>query len=208
MKPFPRLDKFREHFTKHEGPEKFLCFIETCRHGPLTRPELQEHLATRHFCDYHNQPHLGDYFTALPFLGTRSNDGSIRHGFALFHVGQKRFKGKDACPLGCKFRLSFKEPSMESHLNSHDLKDCLEAEAEIASTYRTYNYRCYQATCPICNEVCSQSGVMFHLLRAHSKAERLKSASEFCRRYDKYIGHGLCKLILKELKSPSFEARL
>ena len=98
-KPFPRLDKFHEHVRKHhKGPERFLCVIEACRQGPLTRAELVEHLKVQHCLRTAKQvePHLDD---SLRSLGLRLS----------FPTNMSPILGDwHACPLwvhGCRFRI-------------------------------------------------------------------------------------------------------
>jgi hypothetical protein len=87
-KPFPRLDKFREHFGKHKDASKFLCLIETCRIGPLTRPELRDHLMDQHLRDYLYETYLPEYVATPGFLGKCYQSKRQHLGFSLFDIAQ------------------------------------------------------------------------------------------------------------------------
>ena len=193
------MDKFREHVKTHKNPEKFLCIIETCRTGPLTRAQLVEHLGMQHLSDYSRQPQVGDYIAALPFLSTkidffnqRRPDTDIigkNHEYSLFHVFEKRSEGKDACPIrGCDFRLSLDQPVMEYHIDNHDLMDRMKSHKDIERVCPKYDYLWSRFICPMCQEEVSAGWQYFHALpphfdTRHSKEERLASPNmlEFCR---------------------------
>lgn len=183
--PFPRLDKFREHVgRKHKDLDKFLCLIETCRIGPLTRLQLKDHLENRHLHDFSTQSHFGDYIAALPSLGIKLHDLQTRSSAALNIVLKQRSRGKDICPLenlGCRFRLSQNEPFMEDHLKKHDLKDLFEAHDEVGSIHPMWDLDRIQLICPICHQDASRNGVarlLHHVLIDHYKQQRLRAASQ------------------------------
>ena len=90
-KPFPRLDEFYEHVrTCHKRPERFLCILESCRQGPLTRVELVEHLNTQHSLGTSKQPYLDE---SLNTLGLRENFGNGEPIFLdNFRSGRSRLR--------------------------------------------------------------------------------------------------------------------
>jgi hypothetical protein len=181
-KPFPRLDKFREHFGKHKDASKFLCFIEKCRIGPLTRAELRGHLVDRHLHDYFHETYLREYFATLGFLGTCPRIKSQHLGFSLFDFAQKRKEGKTTCPLrklGGDFQLSFDYPYMGPHLSEHSIKECFKAHGEIAAIYPIPDIF-DTLRCPLCHMMILRSWpvhLVHHLLLHHSKEERLVATS-------------------------------
>lgn len=181
-KPFPRIDKFREHMKGHKDPGKFLCIIETCRMGPLTRRQLQEHLAMRHHSDYSDQPQLGDYMMALRFLGTKF---SVTER-SLFHFYEKRKEGKDACPIrGCDFRLSLDHPAMEDHLDSHDLIARLQSHQDLEQLCPKYDFSGGLVICPICqkdvhNFISGGYRLYRHIVDEHSAERESASMQQFC----------------------------
>lgn len=121
-KPFPRLDKFREHFAKHRNPDKFLCLVEKCRTGPLTDRQLMDYLANQHFEDRFGEPHFDALMDSSPFLRTRNLCGT----YVIFHVAERQRLGSDVCPLrslGCNFRLSFEKPYIRSYVDDHEIRD-------------------------------------------------------------------------------------
>lgn len=176
-KSFPRLDKFRKHFRKHKDASKFLCLIGTCHIGPLTRPELRDHLMDRHLHDYFHETYLREYFVILRFLRTCPQSRSQLFGFNLFDIVQKRKEGKAICPLhklGCDFQLSLDHPYMRPHLSEHSIKEYFKAHSEIAaicSMQDIFDNLCY----PLCHEMTAFRPVdlVHHLLLNHSKEERL-----------------------------------
>ena len=188
-KPFPRVDKFREHFFKHQNPSNFLCFIESCRVGPLTELQLGDHLMTLHFQDYSTQPHF-DYFMALlPSISKvvrieSKNGAASRSMYALFHIAESRQNGVYTCPVentGCQFRLSIDEPFMEDHIASHDLLDRIISREKIKPIC---DFTKGRIKCPLCMETCRPNSSNFtdfitHFFHRHSEPRSPESAEEF-----------------------------
>jgi hypothetical protein len=174
-KPFPRVDKFREHCGKHKNPDKFLCFIETCHIGPLSRLQLREHLMDPHAHESFIERDVYRYCEALPSLGSE---------YRICHVRRSRLEGTDRCPVrtvDCTFQLSYDHPYMEDHLDTHDLVDRIKYCETIQKLYMEYNYAKGPATCPTCRQKSYASDLLSHLRYDHSREERSHSALEFCR---------------------------
>jgi len=177
-KPFPRVDKFREHFFKHQNPSNFLCFIESCRVGPLTELQLGDHLMTLHFQDYSTQPHFDYFMTLLPYIGKlvfipSKTGAASRSMYALFHIAESRQNGVDTCPIentGCQFRLSIDEPHMENHIASHDLLDRIISREKIKPIC---DFTKGRMKCPLCMETTTDlwydfAYFIFHFIKRHS----------------------------------------
>lgn len=184
-KPFPRLDKFYEHVRKHhKGPERFLCVVESCRQGPLTRMKLVEHLNAQHSLGTLKQPHLKDSLNTLN-LGLRYREGK---NIVLDNI--------NACPLrsqGCEYSHA---PSpgahrqMMVHLKQHELLQRSKGYEMIVAylgTWQEYGV----ATCPICREPKSSLELgIWYIIRhvdKHTKEERIKHAADLAQIFRPYL---------------------
>lgn len=184
-KPFPRLDKFYEHVRKHhKGPERFLCVLEVCRQGPLTRNELVEHLNSQHSLMASKQPCLDDILNALN-LG-----GQFRKGEPIL------FENINACPLrflGCGYSHppnSSARWQMEKHLWEHELSERSKGYEMIVAFLGEWP-ELGIATCPICGRmVCNKyhsiSFFILHLME-HTRAERIMRAPELAQMIRPYL---------------------
>ena len=215
-KPFPRLDKFYEHVRKHhKGPERFLCVVEACRQGPLTRAELVEHLKVQHCLRTAKQvnPHLVDSLRSLGWrLSFPTNMSPI--------LGDLR-----ACPLwvhGCRFRaddvsVNDYDRSLGLHLRAHDLLERSKGY-EIINAAGDHPLLAWgPATCPICKTLfgdISVSNVIMHLDR-HSIEERIMFAPDIAQLFRPYLTGQeeifywyLIDKVLEWNQDPEFRARV
>jgi hypothetical protein len=215
-KPFPRLDKFYEHVRKHhKGPERFLCVVEACRQGPLTRAELVEHLKVQHCLRTEKQvePHLVDSLRSLGLrLCVPTNMSPI--------IDDVR-----ACPLwvhGCRFRIdASRYPNMHSFnghlLEDHDLLERSKGYEIIVATGNNHWLNWGPATCPICKTLfggVSVSNVIMHLDR-HSIEERIMFAPDIAQLFRPYLTGqeeiytwNLIDKVLEWNQDPEFRARV
>jgi hypothetical protein len=214
-KPFPRLDKFYEHVRKHhKGPERFLCVVEACRQGPLTRAELVEHLKVQHCLRTAKQvePHLDDH---LQSLGLRLS----------FPTNMSPILGDvDACPLwvhGCRFRTDDKSVNYYSpfglHLRAHDLLERSKGYEIIVATGYHYWPAWGPATCPICKTLFRDymgNEIVMHLDR-HSIEERIMFAPDIAQLFRPYLTGqeeihiwDWANRVLKWNQDPEFRARV
>lgn len=217
-KPFPRLDKFYEHVKKHhKGPERFLCVVEACRKGPLTRLELVEHLKVQHCLRTAKQldPHLVDSLRSLGLrLSLPTNMSPI--------LGDLR-----ACPLwvhGCRF--STDDVSLNSywefynHLVKHELLELSKGYEIILAAGHAYRINGIgaHATCPICktlfNEYYAGNNLIGHLDK-HSMEERIMFAPDIAQLFRPYLTGqektyiwDITDYVLKWNQDPDFRARV
>jgi len=215
-KPFPRIDKFNEHFRKHhKGPERFLCVLETCRQGPLTREELVRHLKDHHLIRTIKQvePHLDDALSSL----------SLRLSFpseASPIIGDLR-----ACPLwiyGCGFKSDTSSHllpwSTRSHLRNHELLERSKGYEVISAAFGRWEAEGV-AICPICKkQVCPAGFYPFvHIVRhvdEHTTEERREHAIEIAQMFRPYLvgqetdDWNETDRILKWNLDPEFRARV
>jgi hypothetical protein len=123
QQPFPRPDKFNQHFRTHHNPDRFLCIIEECRHGPFTQAEVESHLRGHHNMKRCRQPHLDVVLKALNLRGTPLGNGEFRMDYI------------DSCPLaflGCTHRASL--DSLEDHVKQHELAERSKGYTAIVTT--------------------------------------------------------------------------
>ena len=213
-KPFPRLDKFYEHVRKHhKGPERFLCILESCRQGPLTRTELVNHLNTQHTLKDSQQPHLKDSLNALGL------PGQFWKGKAIL------LENGNACPLkslGCEYSQppsSSSKWKMQSHLEQHELLERSKGY-EMIVAFGLWNYGTGVATCPVCKAKIgiylgqsSMYNIISHVSR-HSSKERNEHAVHLAQMFRPYLtGHEWLggwerETILKWMMDPEFRARV
>jgi hypothetical protein len=214
-KPFPRVDKFYEHVRKHhKGPERFLCVVESCRQGPLTRTELVEHLNARHSLRTLEQPHLENILNCLN-LG-----GQFRNGEPIL------LDNINACPLrflGCSHShppSSNARNKMEKHLRTHDLLERSKGYKKIVAFFGSWMFYGANgvATCPICRKlVCTEKvhyGYFIDHVDQHTKEERAMHAAEIAQLLRPYLTgqesmHSLhsTERILRWTMNPEFRAR-
>jgi hypothetical protein len=213
-KPFPRLDKFYEHFRKHhKGPERFLCVVESCRQGPLTRTELVEHLNAQHSLGILKQPHLENSLRILN-LGGRYREG-----------GNILLDNINACPLrsqGCEYSYS---PSpacdlrkMSRHPQQHELlqrSNGYETILAFLGNWQSHGV----ATCPICRRlVCNRYHGIHIIIRhvdKHTREERIKHAADLAQMFRPYLtgqekptSWNEAGTVLKWNLDPEFRARV
>jgi hypothetical protein len=190
--PFHRIDKFNEHFRKHQkGPERFLCVLETCRQGPLTREELVGHLKDHHLIRTIKQvePHLDH---ALSSLGLRLSFPSEASPI----IGDLR-----ACPLwiyGCGFKSDIFRDVLpwltDSHLSGHELLERSKGYEVICAAFGRWEAQGV-ATCPICKtQVCTIRTEGFPFLHSivrhvdvHTNEERREHAIEIAQMFRPYL---------------------
>jgi hypothetical protein len=215
-KPFPRLDKFYEHVRKHhKGPERFLCVVEACRQGPLTRAELVEHLKVQHCLRTAKQvePHLDDH---LQSLGLRLS----------FPTNMSPILGDwHACPLwvhGCRFRNDASQSHSVYLFDWHLQKDHVLLERSkgyeiIVATGNTWISHGL-STCPICKKSIFIGYAGYNLIKhlgEHSMEERIMFAPDIAQLFRPYLTgqeeirpwHGINK-VLKWNQDPEFRARV
>jgi hypothetical protein len=218
-KPFPRIDKFNEHFRKHhKGPERFLCVLETCRQGPLTREELVGHLKDHHLTRTIKQvePHLDHALSSLGLgLSFPSEASPI--------IGDLR-----ACPLwiyGCGFKSDTSREflpystSTRSHLREHELLERSKGYEVICAVFGRWEADGV-ATCPICKkQVCTEDFSILHKIIYHvdnhmteQRREHAVEIAQMFRPYllgqeKAYVWNGSDR-ILKWNLDPEFRARV
>jgi len=187
-KPFPRLDKFYEHVRKHhKGPERFVCILDSCRQGPLSRTELVDHLNTQHSLRESKQRHLQDSLNAL------SLPGEFRQGNPIL------LDNGNACPLkslGCEYShlpSSSALWKMRHHLRQHELIDRSKGY-EMIIAFGMWDDGVGVATCPVCK---SKIGIrdsypyisyaIFHVEDMHSSKERNEHAVHLAQMFRPYL---------------------
>lgn len=183
--PFHRIDKFNEHFRKHhKGPERFLCVLETCRQGPLTREELVGHLKDHHLIRTIKQvePQLDDALSSLNLRLSFPSEASPI-------IGDLR-----ACPLwinGCGFKSDTSRHllpwSTRSHLRGHELLERSKGYEVICAALDVWE-GWGVATCPICK---SQEYAIPLLIAQHvdkhTTEERREHAIEIAQMFRPYL---------------------
>ena len=174
--PIHRIDKFFEHIRKaHTAADSFLCIVESCRQGPLSRDELVQHLNAQHPLVTLDQPYLEESLNSLN-LG-----GSTR-------VGHKVIVDITSCPLrflGCDFLASPQKGGMAKmleHVQRHDLLERSKGYRAIVGTFGDWEHRGV-AKCPICKKVvCKRRNYVYdfidHLGTKHGKESRIMHAVE------------------------------
>ena len=184
-KPFGRLDKFHEHWRKHEQPDKLLCPIESCRAGPLCTADFRNHLKTCHRDAHLHQAHLDDIL--------RTIDCNLK--IIPIQTGLLSVVDRDACPLaflGCSFR-STGHPlrrAFRVHITGHELIERAKGFCTIVAIFG--NWISYGvASCPVCTQkVCGPDGYDEYIIKhlcLHTKSERAMHAREIREMLQPYL---------------------
>jgi len=199
-RPFTRADKFREHYRKHHrNPEKWLCIFEQCRMGPLTLPELVDHLNLKHGQKGLTEPNLSEAVKVLSLRCLPLGHAATKGGSAFL------FQYTNACPLaffGCDFqRLDPNDLNeFRNHITEHSLLQRSKGYPAIRSVIGLWpTFRI--ADCPICQKRVCEKGDFIpnqfirHVGYSHSTAERVGHAVE--------LGELLHPLFTEEFKGYS-----
>jgi hypothetical protein len=150
-----------------------MCPVDGCSFGPGNRTQLEQHLISQPHPSYAEQPHLMDVMRTLQIR----NDCT-----SLMFVFNRRFEGKDACPLrivGCTFRLSAEEPDMTNHVITHDLVERLTYYKEIKGDLGRRDFLTGgPSSCPLCKANITsypswplEKSLFNHLVDGHTRRE-------------------------------------